>query len=220
MGAGLNGNFSARYLEIGVRPGNAAPADPYTKLTPRQPITSVPYAINAQYAANAGNAATAVTATNSTQLAGVAAASYLTNTSLLGQNATTVRGNGSIQITSTTTEYTLIPGLAQTMSVPAGSVLYISTDGGIYSLGAIDTVSVVDVAIFVDGAAVSERRIVINNSGLAGSVANWSLALAPALSPGSHNIEVKVKNSFTGPPSRITADPVLLPQLTVAVIKK
>src|SRR5438874_9772924 len=52
-----------RYLEIYVR---HSPADPYIRLSPQQPITSVPYAIRSQNASNAD------TATNSTQLGGVA----------------------------------------------------------------------------------------------------------------------------------------------------
>jgi hypothetical protein len=42
---------SDRWLEIGVRPGASAPGDPYTTLTPRQPLTPVPYAL---FAPNAG----------------------------------------------------------------------------------------------------------------------------------------------------------------------
>ena len=41
LGASLSKNFAAKFLEIGVKPGNAAAGDPYTILTPRQPITSV-----------------------------------------------------------------------------------------------------------------------------------------------------------------------------------
>jgi hypothetical protein len=64
-----NFNGSDRFLEIGVRP--AGSADPYTVLTPRQRITSLPYAIRS---ANATNADTAI---NSTQLGGVAANQFV-----------------------------------------------------------------------------------------------------------------------------------------------
>ena len=53
FGATLTDNYKAQFLEIGVRPGTSTGA--FTVLTPRQPITSVPYAINAQNAATATN---------------------------------------------------------------------------------------------------------------------------------------------------------------------
>ena len=66
-----------RFLEIAVK----RPSDVnFTTLTPRQPITSTPYAIralNATSADTATTAATAATATNAQQLGGAAAASYL-----------------------------------------------------------------------------------------------------------------------------------------------
>ena len=55
---------TARTLEIGVRPGASTGA--FTTLTPRQPITSTPYAIRALNAANATNAASATNAENLT----------------------------------------------------------------------------------------------------------------------------------------------------------
>src|SRR5262249_22558109 len=53
-------NGAARFLEIDVRPANTGS---YTTLTPRQPITSTPYAINAA------------------QLGGLAASGFLQNSS-------------------------------------------------------------------------------------------------------------------------------------------
>jgi hypothetical protein len=58
-----------RLLEIGVRP--AGSGDAYTVLSPRQPLTSTPYAIRA------GATTTADTATNAIQLGGVAANQYV-----------------------------------------------------------------------------------------------------------------------------------------------
>lgn len=52
FGSTLNNNFNFRFLQIGVRPGSGSGNDPFTVLTPRQPITSVPYAVNAQNATN------------------------------------------------------------------------------------------------------------------------------------------------------------------------
>ena len=62
FGAAFAGNSKARFLQIGVRPGNST--DAFNLLTPRQPITDVPYAVNAQTAENATNA------TNAANLAG------------------------------------------------------------------------------------------------------------------------------------------------------
>jgi len=86
---------SARWLEIYVKP-NGSPG-PYQMLSPRQPLTSAPYAIKSL---NAG------TATNSLQLGGVDANQYVTTTSggtNYIQNTTTqqaanfnVSGNGIV----------------------------------------------------------------------------------------------------------------------------
>ena len=66
-----------RYLEISVKPAGGGT---YTLLTPRQRITSSPYAVQSLNAKNAENAVTATTATNSTQLGGFAASEYIQRT--------------------------------------------------------------------------------------------------------------------------------------------
>jgi hypothetical protein len=48
FGSAFYNNFNARFLEIGVRAGTATGA--FTVLTPRQPLTQVPFAVNAQTA--------------------------------------------------------------------------------------------------------------------------------------------------------------------------
>jgi hypothetical protein len=52
FGSSFASNNKARFLEIEVRPGAATGSDPFTVLTPRQPITKVPFAVNAQNAQN------------------------------------------------------------------------------------------------------------------------------------------------------------------------
>ena len=71
---------SARFLEIGVRP--AGSVDPYTVLSPRQPITSAPYAVRAL---------------ESSQLGGIAASGFIQNTSVpqAGTNFN-IGGNGTV----------------------------------------------------------------------------------------------------------------------------
>jgi len=56
-----------RWLEIDVRPGASTGA--YTTLTPRQQITSTPYAVQSLNAVNAANAINATNATNATNAA-------------------------------------------------------------------------------------------------------------------------------------------------------
>jgi hypothetical protein len=76
---------AARYLEVRIRP--AGSPDPYTILSPRQPILSVPYAIRSL---------TAASAENSNQLGGVSASGFIQNGS--SQQASTnfnISGNGT-----------------------------------------------------------------------------------------------------------------------------
>src|ERR1044072_1368005 len=96
-------NFSGanRSLEIAVKI-NAG--DPYTVLTPRQPIFSVPYSIKSQLAA------TADTAGNAAQLGGVAATRYVQqdaggNVSIAG--GLTVAGTFSLTTINAQTQYNL-----------------------------------------------------------------------------------------------------------------
>ena len=63
---------SARFLEISVRPAGSPVA--FTILSPRQPITSTPYALRSATAAAADNA------TNAVQLGGIAASQYVVST--------------------------------------------------------------------------------------------------------------------------------------------
>ena len=126
-------------------------------------------------------------------------------------------------INAAMTVYTLVPGLTQTVNVPANGSLLISTDGGIQSTGsANNSFSVVDVSIYIDGAAVGERRIVIVNNPLPASVGNWTLSIGQTLPAGSHTIEIRVRNgSVAGSSSAVAGtDPLLKGQLTVAVIRK
>ena len=103
-----------RWLEISVR---LAGGGPFTLLSPRQPISSTPYAVrsasaanadtantatNANNATNAVNATNATTAANATQLGGVAAGNYVqTNDARLTDARAPTAGSSSyIQNTS------------------------------------------------------------------------------------------------------------------------
>jgi len=107
-------------------------------------------------------------------------------------NTTTVFGTASL--TPTTGTFTLVPGLTQTVNVPANGVVYISTDGGILVNSATaNAFSVVDVALFVDGTFTHDgafRRLQATNVQGLGGLTNWSMALSLLLSPGTHTILV------------------------------
>ena len=86
-----------RFLEISVRPASVGS---FTILSPRQQISSTPYAIRTL------SAATADTATNSTQLGGVAASQYVqTNDSRLSDSRPPTPGSANY-IQNTTTQQT------------------------------------------------------------------------------------------------------------------
>ena len=90
-------NGSDRFLEISVR-RNAG--ESYVALAPRQPITSVPYAIKSK------SAETAVTAENSNQLGGLTASQFVqTNDSRLTDSRNPLPGNGNY-IQNTTDQQT------------------------------------------------------------------------------------------------------------------
>src|SRR2546429_9162187 len=89
---------ASRFLEISARPTGGS----FTLLTPRQQVTSTPYAIrsanasSADTATNATNATNATTATNATQLGGIAASQYVqTNDSRLSDARTPTPGSSN-----------------------------------------------------------------------------------------------------------------------------
>ena len=89
-------NGANRFLEISARPTGAGS---FTLLTPRQQITSTPYAVRSASAGNADtatNATNAATATNATQLGGIAASQYVqTNDSRLSDARSPTAGSAN-----------------------------------------------------------------------------------------------------------------------------
>jgi hypothetical protein len=144
-----------------------------------------------------------------------------------GQNIFEVYGTGQLSVGASTTSYTLIPGLTQTINVPANSLVYVSTTGGIQSTGATSsTYSVVDIGLFVDGVATTsggQRRISIaNTSALAQLIGNWSLAHTYSLAAGNHTFEVKAIGGIPGSSNAnvsSSAAPQLQGVLTVMIIR-
>lgn len=66
---------AVRFLEIAIRPAGGPGA--FTVLSPRQPVTSTPYAVRSITAAVADGATNATNATNAAQLGGIAAGQYV-----------------------------------------------------------------------------------------------------------------------------------------------
>ena len=97
-------NGASRFLEISARPTGGS----FTLLSPRQPITSTPYAVRSSSAANADaatNATNATTATNATQLGGVAASQYVqTNDSRLSDPRPPTPGSSNYIQNSTSSQ--------------------------------------------------------------------------------------------------------------------
>lgn len=238
LGAPITGTFSSInwaagpfYLEIGmdITGGTSFVAAGTSQLL------SVPYAL---YAATAGSSSGGPTgptgpsgingtigATGPTGSAGAVGPTGATGTT--GQEVTEVYGTAQLVVTTSTTTYTLIPGLTQTINVPANCRVYVSSTGGIQSTGATSTTfSVVDIGLFCDGVVSStggQRRVAIaNTSALAQLISNWSLIQTYTLSAGSHTFAVKAINGAPGTSaanvSSATA-PQLQGVLTVTIIK-
>ncbi len=88
---------ATRFLEIGVRPG--ASTGVFTLLTPRQPLTSTPYAIHSLSATTADSAITATTATNATNAASAVNFSGNLAGDVTGVQSATILTNNTVTTT-------------------------------------------------------------------------------------------------------------------------
>jgi hypothetical protein len=115
-----------------------------------------------------------------------------------GQDASDAYGSAQITLGIASTTYTLIPGLTQTINVPANAKVFVSTNGGIQAVGTGNNHAVADIAIYIDGglvgAAGQQRVIAANTTGLANMLANWSFGKSYDLSAGNHTITVMAKD--------------------------
>jgi hypothetical protein len=161
-----------RWLDISVRTNGSSGA--FTPLTPRQAITAAPLAVFA-LTGNPGPPGPPGSAGTT------------------GQRATTVYGTAGVT-PGLGTEVQL-SGLTQTINVPASSVAYIATDGGLRT-GSTDPAgfSEVDVYLKIDGNIPTDggfgNLTIINNAGVTNAATRWSISLAAPLAPGSHTIAV------------------------------
>lgn len=140
-----------------------------------------------------------------------------------GQDILEAVGTGQVSITGAT-NYTNIPGLALTVTVPADAKVHIDTSGGIQCTGTGSAYSAVDVAVFVDGSITNAQRRVVaaNTTGLAQIVASWSFGRFINLTAGSHTIDVRaagVDPTMAAANVSSAAAPQLQGVLTVTTLK-
>lgn len=171
-----------------------------TPLLPRQPVTSAPVALFA-LSGNPGPAGPAGTA---------------------GQSGTMVLSTGQLVLTAASTSYTLIPGLTQTISVPANAKVFVSSDGGFQNAGTGTTYGLADFAIFIDGnPSEVQRRIVASNTpALAQIPSQWSLSGVFQLAPGTHTIQVRARDAGgTADVNVAGTDALIRGNLSVLILK-
>jgi hypothetical protein len=142
-----------------------------------------------------------------------------------GQDIVEVYGTGQLQVSGSTTTYTLIPGLSTVVNVPDNARVRIDTSGGIQCTQAGNAHAVVDIAIVIDGAVTNAQRRVVaaNTTTLGQMIANWSFGRTFTLTPGSRQIEVR---AIGVDPSAAVANvssgsaPQIQGVLTVTVLKR
>jgi len=150
-----------------------------------------------------------------------------------GQNSTSVFGTGSLSLVTVGAASLPIPGLSQTITVPPGSVVNISTCGGMVNVGgsASAAACIVDIFLVIDGFGPPStgggyQRCFSGNNAFVGS-AFWSLNQTQVLTAGTHTIQVYAflagrAASVTAPTSVTVGGiptSVYQPSLTVSIIK-
>jgi hypothetical protein len=162
--------------------------------------------------------------TGSTGVTGATGATGIAGTT--GQDAFDVYGTSTLTVTSSTTTFTVIPGLTNTFTVPSTCVIEIYTDGGVQtSSNSSSGVSVVDVSIFIDGVVAPNgayRRIIASNTAGSGQqLINYAMGKSATLSAGSHTIDVRTKY-FSGSSANVSGDntTVLQGTLKITILKK
>jgi hypothetical protein len=170
---------ASRFLEISARPVSAGS---FTLLSPRQQVTSTPYAIRSANASLADNATNATTATNATQLGGVAASQYVqTNDSRLSDARPPAAGSSSYIQNSTTQQ--------------AGANFNISgdgTSGGTLSANIVNAVSQYNIggAAVLSASSSNGNTFVGTQFGTGGSLNTVVGAQAGKNNTGNNNVIV------------------------------
>ncbi|MGE0396614.1 MAG: hypothetical protein AB7T06_07860 [Kofleriaceae bacterium] len=110
-----------------------------------------------------------------------------------GQAATSVFGNSTLLLAANAAA-TNIPGLEQTVTVPANAITFIASDGGLFTNGTLTTdFNIVDIAITIDNAILTnggyQQLVAANSAGVTGA-ATWGFSVATPLTAGTHTIRV------------------------------
>ena len=100
-----------------------------------------------------------------------------------GQTGSTELGGGPIDLTGPGTP---TPVLSRFILSSADTVLYISTDGGIFNHDP-SSGGYVEIALRVDGVAIRNERVYVDTVGL---VERWSMSTTSTLPPGFHEVDV------------------------------
>lgn len=140
-----------------------------------------------------------------------------------GQSGNTVFSTGQLVLTQTTTSYTLIPGLTQTITVPANAKVYVSTNGGFQNAGVGTSYAVADFAIYVDGAPSNVQRQVVaaNSTALGQIMSQWTLSGVFNLSAGSHTIQVRARDAGGTADGNVSGlDNLIRGNLSILIIKE
>ena len=110
-----------------------------------------------------------------------------------GQSASTVFGTSPLSVTPASA-LANIPGLEQSITVPASSKTFVATGGGMtLSSATAGAYSVVNIGLQIDNTILSNgffRRIHCGNVAAVSTTCTWSISGALTLSPGSHTIRV------------------------------
>lgn len=194
-------------------------------LTGTQQLMSVPYALYAETAGTAVNGTPGPQGPQGPQgIQGPAGATGPQGPAgTTGQYANTVFSTGQLVLTAASTSYTLIPGLTQTITVPANAKVYVSTNGGFQNAGTGTSYAVADFAIFIDGAASTVQREIVaaNTSALGQIMSQWNLSGVFSLAAGSHTIQVRAKDgNGTADANVAGTNDLIKGNLTVLIIKE
>ncbi len=176
FGAGAFGGGD-RFLEISVRPHSADPNTPaYTTLSPRQQITSTPYAIRSIAAGTADTATTAATATTATTAATANAVSASAGDSVV---AAVNAGSASVNTANVSGDVELAPSAQQTANSTNHliNLKLVSTDPVNHRLGTPGANALISLSAsgtYPDNSTHDKERFRVDNDGSILSVADYT----------------------------------------------
>jgi len=130
-----------------------------------------------------------------------------------GQTGGNVYGSTALAV-SPDQGLTLIPGLAETITVPANSFAYVSTEGGVETESeATDGFSATGIYLAVDGVPLYERSGTLdgaqlvepaNNGTLTSAVADWSMSAVVPVSAGTYTFQVAAEGAGSGDTAEVS----------------